>query len=141
MKIEAKTIDEFFAAAGEREPQLRALDQLIQTTLPGIDRRLFESGMFTGVAYGMYYYTNKSGVEMDWPVITMAPQKNYISLYIMAVRNGKYITELYGNKLGKVSIGKSCIRFKKIDDLNATEIKNVLRDAAEWYKEQTKSVS
>ena len=139
MKVAAETIEEFFVAGGEREPELREIDELIQKTLPGIDRKLYVSPTFVGIAYGSYRYQYGTGKEGDWSAIMLTPQKNYISLYIMAIREGDYLAEMYGKKLGKVSTGKSCICFKKADDLNLTEIKNILRDAGEWLKEQPKS--
>lgn len=67
---------------------------------------------------------------IDWPTVALASQKNYISLYVCAVEDGKYIAEKYRAKLGKVSVGKSCIRFKKLEDLSIPELKKVLKIAA-----------
>jgi hypothetical protein len=64
--------------------------------------------------------------KIEWPVIALANQKNYISLYICAVENGKYIAEKYKKELGKASVGRSCIRFKKIKDVNLPALKKVL---------------
>ena len=39
--------------------------------------------------------------------------------------NGEYVAEKNKARLGKVSVGKSCIRFKKLEDINlnvATEL-------------------
>lgn len=136
MKSNATTYDEFFAEAGERESDLRQLDALIVEVVPELDKQ-FVSGMsITMIGYGMFHYKSVSGREGDWPVIGLANQKNYISLYICAIRDGKYLAELYGDKLGKVNNGRSCIRFKKVADLNLTEIKNILREAADWHKKQ-----
>lgn len=59
------------------------------------------------------------------------PKKNYISIYICALEQGEYIAEKYKRLLGKVSVGKSCIRFKKLEDLNLNELKNILKKASE----------
>jgi hypothetical protein len=52
-----------------------------------------------------------------------------MSLYICSIDNGKYLAEKYKNELGKVSVGKSCVRFKKIDDLNLQTLKKVIKPA------------
>jgi hypothetical protein len=62
--------------------------------------------------------------------VALASQKNYMSLYVCAVEDGEYLAEKYGNKLGKVSVGKSCIRFKKLEDLNLPALNKVLQKAA-----------
>lgn len=77
-----------------------------------------------------YALKSKSGREGDWPVISLASQKNYISVYVCSVKDGKYLAEAYSEKLGKVSTGKSCIRFKKIDDIKLDVLKELLEKAA-----------
>ena len=67
---------------------------------------------------------------IDWPVIALASQKNYISLYVCCVVDGTYVAEAHAAQLGNVSVGKSCIRFKKWEDLNIATVKKVLRIAA-----------
>jgi len=52
----------------------------------------------------------------------LALQKNYISLYVNAVENGKYVSEICGKDLGKVKIGKSSISFKSIGDLDISKL-------------------
>lgn len=126
MKVEATTIEEFFKATGERESALRALDSLIRTTAPLLKPQLHTGMSITMMGYGVFNYKSKSGREGTWPIVAIAPQKNYMSLYICAVTNGKYMAEIYQDKLGKVSCGKSCIRFKKIEDLNTDTVKEIL---------------
>jgi hypothetical protein len=138
MKVEAKTIEAFFVAAGEREPEIRQLDRFIMDTLPDIDRQLVATMTMTMLGYGMYHYKYASGKEGDWPTIALAPQKHYISLYVTGVQGGEYLPEIYKDKLGKVNSSKSCIRFKKVEDLNLREVGNILRDTAKWLEEQPK---
>lgn len=67
---------------------------------------------------------------INWPTIALANQKNYVSLYVCSIDRGQYVAEKFKNELGKVSAGKSCIRFKKIEDLNMPALKKVLLVAA-----------
>lgn len=67
-----------------------------------------------------------------WPIVALASQKNYISLYVCAVKDGQYLAEKYKNELGKVSVGKSCIRFKKLTDLNLKTLEKVIKLAAKF---------
>ena len=49
-------------------------------------------------------------------------QKRHLSLYICAVVDGGYIAEARAERLGKVSCGKSCIRFTALDAVDAEEL-------------------
>jgi hypothetical protein len=82
------------------------------------------------IGYGSFKYKNYKKEVIDWPTVSLASQKNYISIYICSVENGEYIAEKYKNDLGKVSVGKSCIRFKKLTDLNLTTLEKVIKLAA-----------
>lgn len=128
MNIQAKTREEYFAQTGEREPQLRELDGFIQQHAPHLPAVIFGGMSGTWLGYGMQPYQTKSMKEPgEWPVIALASQKNYISLYVMATENGEYVAEKYAPDLGKVSVGKSCIRFKSLDDINLDEVAKILQ--------------
>lgn len=81
------------------------------------------------IGYGSFKYENYKKQIIDWPIIALASQKNYISIYICALEDGKYIAEKYKDDLGKVSVGKSCIRFKKVTDLNLETLKDSIAKA------------
>ena len=80
--------------------------------------------------YGSFKYRNYKKEIIDWPIIALASQKNYISMYVCAVKDGEYVAEKYKDELGKVSVGKSCIRFKKIEDLNLKTLEKIIKLAA-----------
>jgi hypothetical protein len=47
------------------------------------------------------------------------------------VKDGKYLAESYGKKFGpKVSTGKSCIRFKKIEDIDLNVLEEAIKEGA-----------
>ena len=126
MIIDAATPDEYLSKVGEREPILRVVDELIRTTAPSLDRKMVSGMAMNMIGYGMFPYKFANGKDGEWPVVALANQKNYVSLYICAMEGGKYIPEANANKLGKVSVGKSCIRFKKLEDLNLETIRSIL---------------
>lgn len=127
MRIEAKTPDEYFSLTGDREADLRSVDVLIRKTTPDFDRTMVSGAAVSMVGYGIFHYTYASGKEGDWPVIALANQKNYMSLYVCCMtKDGTYIAEANANRLGNVSVGKSCIRFKKLEDLNLAVLEEIL---------------
>jgi Domain of unknown function (DU1801) len=123
-------VDEWFAAAGEREAELRRVDELVRAVAPGVDRQLVPIGSQRMLGYRMMPYRPKSAkVTTQWPLVGLAAQKRHLSLYVCAVVDGRYLAEARAEKLGKVSCGKSCIRFSSLDAVDVDELRRLLRDA------------
>lgn len=121
--VKAKTIEEYFAMlTPERKEIMLYLHEFIQKTAPSLKPNF----IYNMLGYGAFKYKNYKKEEIDWPVISLASQKNYISLYVCAVENGQYLAEKNKTRLGKVSVGKSCIRFKRKEDLNLEVLKEII---------------
>lgn len=133
--VGAKNDDEYIAMLNdERREILETLDNLIKETTPTL-QRWFAYNM---LGYGKFDYLDYKNREMEWPIISLASQKNYVSLYVCAIhptQKNKYIAEIYEKELYKdgvkPNVGKSCIRFKKLSDLNIDIVKEVLQKAVE----------
>ena len=69
------------------------------------------------IGYGKYHYKSPSGREGDWFLIGLTAGKNYYSLHICSGDKSGYLVEQNAAKLGKVKTGRSCINFKKLEDL------------------------
>jgi uncharacterized protein YdhG (YjbR/CyaY superfamily) len=110
----------------ERKEIINFLHEWIQKTAPELKPHF----AYNMLGYGTMKYLNYKKETIDWPIVALANQKNYVSLYVCAVQDGQYIAEKHKDKLGKVSVGKSCIRFKKLEDLNLDTLKDVVRSAA-----------
>lgn len=125
----AKNPKEYIALLEEpRRSEIQALHTLIQKAVPGLKPHIM-SGM---VAYGSYHYKYASGREGDWSLIMLASQKNYISLYICAAKDGEYLAEVHKSDFPKASIGKSCMRFKKIDDIDLNAVTRICKRAEKF---------
>jgi hypothetical protein len=121
---DAKTPEEYIEKIEEpRKSQILQLHQLILKTVPQLKPYII-SGM---IGYGSYHYKYASGREGDWCIIALASQKNYISVYVCAIDGKEYVAESYKSKLPKSSIGKSCIRFKKIEDIDLEILKEIIK--------------
>ena len=126
----ADEIEAWFDAAGPRAEELRRVDELVMAAAPGIDRLLFPTGSSAMLGYGLMPYRPKSAKETTmWPLIALAAQKRHLSLYVCAVVDGEYLAESRAGRLGKVSCGKSCIRFTSLDRVDAEELSALVRDA------------
>ena len=123
-------VDAWFAAAGDREAELRRVDALVTAAAPGIDRQLVPAGSGRMLGYGLMPYKPRSAKTVTMtPLIALAAQKRHLSLYVCAVVDGAYIAEARAAELGSVSCGKSCIRFTSLDKVDADALAAVVRDA------------
>ena len=55
--------------------------------------------------------------------------QNYFSLYVNAVEEKKYLTEIYGPRLGKVKTGKSSISFGNLTDIDLDVLSEMIEHA------------
>lgn len=120
----AKNTEEYMAMlTDERRNILETVMKLITDTAPELKPHF----AYNMPGFGAFNYTNYKKEQLDWPVISIASQKNYVSIYVCAVDGGEYIAEKYAKELGKVNVGKSCIRFKKLEDINLITLKKVIK--------------
>ena len=125
-KNEATSVEEYLSLIpGDRRKDIDFLHAFIQKAVPKL-KPYFASNM---IGYGSFYYLDSKKQKKDWPIISLANQKNYISIYVCTVIEDKVEAEKYKKELGKLSKGVSCIRFKKIDEINTDILKIVLKRA------------
>ncbi|HET8884562.1 MAG TPA: DUF1801 domain-containing protein [Candidatus Saccharimonadales bacterium] len=135
METDTLSIEDFFTNAGDREEQLRQLDDIIQSAAPSLQPQLVDGMFGKMLGYGNIPYQTKSMKKPGmWPLIALAAQKNHISIYACVILDGQYIAEKYESKLGKVNCGKSCIRFKKLDDLDLNGLQEMLTDINQRFE-------
>lgn len=112
--------------AEPRRSEVAKLHALITKTVPKLEP-VIVMGM---LGYGPFHYTYASGREGDTAKICVASNASYISLYAMAADEDGWVAERYKERLPKAKIGKSCVRFKKLDDLDLAALKALLKEAA-----------
>ncbi len=123
------TPTEYLAALDEpRRSELKSLHAAIRKAAPKLKPYLAYNG--TMIGYGPYHYVYATGREGDCPIVALSSRAQYVSVYICGHRNGKNIAEAAKSKLGKVSVGKACIRFKRLEDLNLPALLDLVRKAA-----------
>ena len=81
------------------------------------------------LGYGEYHSRYASGREGEASIVALASHKRYISLYVQCTADGRYLAESYADDLPRASIGKSCIRFKRLGDVDLTTVRALLADA------------
>lgn len=107
---------------------MRTLHDLIRREAPGLEPHV-QSGM---LAYGRYHYRYATGREGDWFHIGLAARKAYLSLYVTAIEGEVYLAESYVDRLPKANIGKSCVRIKRLADVDLDTVAELVRTGAAW---------
>ncbi len=122
------------ALPDDRRAALKTLDRAIRKAAPRLKPFLAANGTILG--YGPYHYKYASGLEGYSHIVGLSSRKQAISLYICGHRAGRPIAEAAAPRLGKVSVGKVCIRFKKLEDLNLPVALELIREASALIDKQ-----
>jgi hypothetical protein len=123
-KNAARSVEEYLLMVPEdRRKDFNFLHDLIQKAVPKL-KPYYATNM---IGYGSFYYLDSKKQKRDWPIISLANQKNYISIYVCAIIEDKAAAEKYKKELGRQSKGISCIRFNKIEEINLDTLKTVLK--------------
>lgn len=105
MKYAVSTIEEYLIVIPkDRKDILLILISIMKEYFPDIEGNM---------EYNMPTYE---------PVCTMASQKHYVSFYIY---NHELIDQ-HREELGKLKVGKCCIRFKKMEQMPVKTIRSIL---------------
>ena len=119
--------EDYIAALAEpRRTDVAALDALIREHAPGLEPVV--AGKMLG--YGPFQYRYASGREGDTTLLGLASQKRYISLYVLCANGGRYLAESYAERLPKASVGKSCVRFARLSDVDPAVLAELVTEAA-----------
>ena len=149
MQSKAETVRQYLADLPEdRREALSAVREVILKNLP--------KGYAEGMAYGMIGYHVPHSVyppgyhcdpERPLPFAGLASQKNHMSLYLMCVygmeEHEAWFREAWAKSGKKLDMGKSCVRFKKLEDVPLKVIGQAIKRVPakkfiEYYESVTK---
>jgi len=123
MQSKAKTADEYLETLpDDRAGIISALRKEIKRNLPKGFEETMQYGMISYVVPHKLYPDGYHCKPTDaLPFMSIASQKNHIAVYHMAVYQGTlhdwFMKEWKKTSDKKLDMGKSCIRFKKADDI------------------------
>lgn len=80
------------------------------------------------IGFGRYHYKYASGREGDMFLTGFSPRKKNLTLYIMS---GFDMYNSLLTKLGKHTAGKSCLYFKKIEDIDLPTLHKLVKLSTE----------
>jgi hypothetical protein len=123
VKSKAKTVDQYLAELPpDRRDAINAVRKVILKNLPDGLEEIMQYGM---ISYVVPFKLFPAGYHCDpsqpLTFAMLASQKGYMALYLMTVyghmETAKWFTKAYQASGKKLDMGKSCVRFKKLDDL------------------------
>jgi Domain of unknown function (DU1801) len=86
------------------------------------------------IGYGSYNIKYADGTTKEFYQIGLSANTTGISVYILGIKDKKYLTQTYGKKLGKANVTGYCIRFKTIKDINLDILEAAIRFGFEASK-------
>jgi hypothetical protein len=70
------------------------------------------------IGYGFHTIRYADGKTREFYQIGMSANTTGISVYILGLKDKKYLTQTYGKKIGKANVTGYCIKFKTLKDIN-----------------------
>ena len=149
MKIQANNVDEYLEQVPpERRVYFDALRDVVRSNL--------SNGFVEQISYGMIAYVvphsrYPNGYHCDpslpLPFASIASQKNFIGLYHMGIYANPnllnwFVTEYPKHCKLKLDMGKSCIRFKKVEQIPYELVGELMRKMSidDWIKLYEKNI-
>jgi hypothetical protein len=120
MQSTADSVEQYLAELPpERRAAIEAVRRVILERLPAGYEERMQSGMI-GYVVPLERYP-KTYNKQPLAVAALASQKHYMSLYLMGVYGdesaARWLGEQYRARGMKLDMGKSCVRFKRIEDV------------------------
>ncbi|MBI4328528.1 MAG: DUF1801 domain-containing protein [Chloroflexi bacterium] len=116
----ARTVEEYLAALPpSRREAIAAVRKIVLDHLPEGYEETMLWGMIAYVVPLKRYPNTYNRQPLEYAAL--ASQKDYMSLYLMNVyadqEAARWFSEQYTASGKKLDMGKSCVRFKRVDDL------------------------
>ena len=83
------------------------------------------------IGYGFQTIKYADGKTREFYQIGISANTTGISVYIIGIKDKKYLTRTYGKKLGKASVSGYCIKFKTLKDINIDILEAAIRYGVE----------
>ena len=128
-------IEKYIASQPEpKHSDMQALHRLIRQAMPKcklwfLDGKNDKGKIVTNpnIGYGLQTMKYADGTSKEFYQIGISPNTTGISVYIMGLRDKKYLANTYGKELGKASVTGYCIKFKTLKDINIDILEAAIR--------------
>src|ERR1700761_6948847 len=130
-----KQIKEYIAAQQEpKRSEMEELHGMISAWMPAcklwfLDGKDEKGKIVTNpnIGYGAQTMEYANGKTREFYQIGVSANTTGISVYIMGLKDKKYLAQTFGQDLGKASVTGYCIKFKKLADINLDVLKAAIQ--------------
>lgn len=134
MQSKALTVNQYLSQLPEdRKTAIEKLRKAIKDNLPtGFEEEMSFGMIGYVVPHSIYPNGYHCNPKLPLPFINLASQKSFIALYHMGIYANKnlldwFLAEYPKHVKTKIGMGKSCIRFKKMEDIPFEFIGELIR--------------
>jgi hypothetical protein len=128
-------IKEYITSQPEpKRSEMHALHRIILEVMPTcnlwfLDGKNSENKTVSNpnIGYGFQTLKYADGKTREFYQIGMSANKTGISVYILGIKDKKYLAQTYGKKIGKASVSGYCINFKTLKDINIDILEAAIR--------------
>jgi hypothetical protein len=117
-----------------KRSDMQALHRIILQVMPAcklwfLDGKNSENKTVSNpnIGYGVHTIKYADGKTREFYQVGISANKTGISVYILGIKDKKYLAQTYGKKLGKASVSGYCIKFKTLKDINIDMLEEAIR--------------
>jgi hypothetical protein len=129
-------IDKYIADQPQsKREDMRALHLRIRDISPNcklwfLDGRNSESKVVSNpsIGYGSQTIKYSDGETKEFYQIGVSANTTGLSVYLIGIKDRKYLSETYGKSLGKAKITGYCIKFRCLKDVNIDTLEAIVRN-------------
>jgi hypothetical protein len=129
-------IDKYIAGqSSAKREELQELHQLVLSVSPDcklwfLDGKNEEGKIVTNenIGYGSQTIEYATGKTREFYRIGVSANATGISVYLIGIKDKRYLSETYGQKLGRANITGCCIKFRSIRDIDTDVLEEIVAD-------------
>ncbi len=117
---------------------MQELHRIILKVMPGcklwfLDGKNSENKIVSNpnIGYGSQTIKYADGTTREFYQIGLSANKTGISVYILGIKDKKYLAQRYGKELGKASVSGYCIKFRTLKDIYTNILEEAIRFGVE----------
>jgi hypothetical protein len=132
-------VDKHIATLPEsKRRDMQELHQFMLQVLPGC-KLWFDDGKNSEnktvanptIGYGFFIIKYADGKTREFFQIGISANSTGISVYILGIKDKTYLSQTYGEKIGKAKVTGYCIKFKNLKDINLAVLEAAVRYGVE----------
>lgn len=135
MNVQSRIADYLAAQPAAKRGDMQTLHDAILGVMPGCRLWFLDGKDASGrvvsnpnIGYGAYTMERADGTRREFYQIGMSANSAGISIYIMGIKDRKYLAQTYAKRIGKASVTGYCIKFRALKDIDLDVLVRAVQD-------------